>query len=544
MEPITVRGLCADIAGALELARQRSAERFRRAEDRLYQAQRQVAALESGGEDASEEDAPAAEIRVAGRRADGKLVEVSQRRLVVRVPSGSTADLCAGIEALVVVRSPSDGARVDIPVTTARRVDRQDHVLYTFTVTAPERLVALPLSLTALFDNRRDFRVTPDARAALHAELLVAGAATPVSAHVLDISASGIGLRARCDAALLASWGTRITVRVHFPGRSNPFAARARLRNVSAMPGGCRVGLSFAAESAEELADIQREVGDYVRSRHRELRPATHQLASYPRVRVVLVPSILLLAACPAGETVPLHGRPTEGPGTGGVSPEAGTPKPTSDAGRRARTLGSASWTAEGTQAAAQLGRAVAIAGDVDGDGFDEVLAGAPGWNDTAGSDAGAALLFPGSDAGPAASASWTTVGDEAYAEHGFALAGAGDLDADGFADVVVGAPGYDALRSEEGRAQVFMGSPDGLRTSRRGPTRPPSSAAWPAGPSPAPATWTATAMRSCSWASPPGTAAIGTKAACSPSPATPRVSAPTTGSWSPTRPRPTSASR
>lgn len=280
VEPITVRGLCADIAGALELARQRSAERFRRAEDRLYQAQRQVAALESGGEDASEEDAPAAEIRVAGRRADGKLVEVSQRRLVVRVPSGSTADLCAGIEALVVVRSPSDGARVDIPVTTARRVDRQDHVLYTFTVTAPERLVALPLSLTALFDNRRDFRVTPDARAALHAELLVAGAATPVSAHVLDISASGIGLRARCDAALLASWGTRITVRVHFPGRSNPFAARARLRNVSAMPGGCRVGLSFAAESAEELADIQREVGDYVRSRHRELRPATHQLAS------------------------------------------------------------------------------------------------------------------------------------------------------------------------------------------------------------------------------------------------------------------------
>jgi hypothetical protein len=279
-DPIEVRGLAAEVGSALELARQRCAERFRRLEDRLLLAHRKVASLESPADDAAEDGAPLVEVRVAGRKSEGKLVEVSQRALVVRMPSASAADLASGMDALLVVKSPADGARVDIPVTTARRIDRDDRVLYTFNVNAPERLVSLPPSLCALFDNRRDFRVAPDPRTPLPAELLVAGSAAPVSGRVIDVSGSGIGLWVRCDPSLLASWGTRVTVRVHLPGRRVPFAARARLRNVHASAGGCRVGLSFHAESAEELQSIQREVGDYVLSRHRELRATALQLAS------------------------------------------------------------------------------------------------------------------------------------------------------------------------------------------------------------------------------------------------------------------------
>jgi hypothetical protein len=176
--------------------------------------------------------------------------------------------------------------------------------------------------------------------------------------------------------------------------------------------------------------------------------------------------SIVLVSACATGEISPLPTAPPPGVTAEGSPAATGAARTPTDARTRSRTLGAASWTTDGTQADGQLGRSVAIAGDVDGDGFDDVLAGEPGWDDDAGNDAGAAYLFAGGDSGPAATPTWTSVGDAAFGEHGFAVAAAGDLDGDGFADVVVGAPSYDALHSEEGRAQVFMGGTGGLASS------------------------------------------------------------------------------
>lgn len=113
----------------------------------------------------------------------------------------------------------------------------------------------------------------------------------------------------------------------------------------------------------------------------------------------------------------------------------------TSSEGRGLQAV--ASWTAVGGQADSKFGSAVAGGGDVNGDGYDDVLVGAPGQNgDQAG--AGAAFLFCGGPGGLATSPSWGAYGDQVYEEFGAAVAFAGDVNDDGYDDAVVGAPGFD----------------------------------------------------------------------------------------------------
>ena len=119
-------------------------------------------------------------------------------------------------------------------------------------------------------------------------------------------------------------------------------------------------------------------------------------------------------------------------------------------------------WMVGGDQSYAFLGAAVAGAGDVDGDGYDDVLVGAPGW-DGGQPEQGLARLYPGGPLGPAVTPSWERAGDWAGGHFGAAVAGAGDLDGDGFADVAVGAPEASAPVAGSGAAMVFHGSEAGL---------------------------------------------------------------------------------
>lgn len=88
-----------------------------------------------------------------------------------------------------------------------------------------------------------------------------------------------------------------------------------------------------------------------------------------------------------------------------------------------------------------------ALLADTDGDGVDEVLVGSASaqtvwWLDTA--------------ATSAAEATTTTRDDETNSDFGATLLVPGDLDGDGRDDVVVGAPGADETGDEDGRAWVF----------------------------------------------------------------------------------------
>ncbi len=122
-----------------------------------------------------------------------------------------------------------------------------------------------------------------------------------------------------------------------------------------------------------------------------------------------------------------------------------------------------ADWTAELDQADAQFGVSVATAGDVDGDGFSDVIVGAETFEDGGDTDEGGAFLYLGSASGLSASAAWTGESNQDGALFGHSVATAGDVNGDGYSDVIVGAYSYDNGETDEGRAFVYLGSAAGL---------------------------------------------------------------------------------
>ncbi len=118
----------------------------------------------------------------------------------------------------------------------------------------------------------------------------------------------------------------------------------------------------------------------------------------------------------------------------------------------------SADLTLAGAAAGDDFGNSVAGAGDVNGDGYGDVIAGAYS-NDAGGTNAGRAYVYfggPGADA----VADLTLTGAAAYDYFGRSVAGAGDVNGDGYGDVVVGANGNDAGGMGAGRAYVYFGGP------------------------------------------------------------------------------------
>jgi hypothetical protein len=105
------------------------------------------------------------------------------------------------------------------------------------------------------------------------------------------------------------------------------------------------------------------------------------------------------------------------------------------------------------------FGTSVAGVGDVDGDGYADILVGASGSEGLA--HPGAVLLFRGSPAGPVTPGTVISSPGGTNAPYGFGVqvAGAGDVNGDGYADIAVGVSGQP---SGVAGAYVFMGSPSG----------------------------------------------------------------------------------
>jgi hypothetical protein len=112
-----------------------------------------------------------------------------------------------------------------------------------------------------------------------------------------------------------------------------------------------------------------------------------------------------------------------------------------------------------------ELGSSVSGAGDVNGDGYADVIVGAAHY-DAGETYEGFAFVFLGSAAGIAdgspATAAAQLESDQVMAELGYSVAGAGDVNGDGYADVIVGARRYDVPESNEGAAFVFLGNGGG----------------------------------------------------------------------------------
>ncbi|MGB3019291.1 MAG: integrin alpha, partial [Ignavibacteria bacterium] len=121
-------------------------------------------------------------------------------------------------------------------------------------------------------------------------------------------------------------------------------------------------------------------------------------------------------------------------------------------------------WTAEINQASAKFGWSVATAGDVNGDGYSEVIVGAPNY-DNGQTDEGGVFVYHGSISGLSLTPNWIKESNQANALFGWSVATAGDINGDGYSDVIIGSPSYDSVQIDEGRAYVYNGSLSGLQS-------------------------------------------------------------------------------
>ncbi len=128
-------------------------------------------------------------------------------------------------------------------------------------------------------------------------------------------------------------------------------------------------------------------------------------------------------------------------------------------------------WSASSEQSGSHFAHDVAAAGDVNGDGFDDLLVGAMKFSGRY-VDSGKAYLYLGSKSGLGSAPAWASeypiepeqgVDElkEQFFSHG--LAGAGDVNGDGFDDVAVGACFAERGDRNEGMAFLFLGSRAGL---------------------------------------------------------------------------------
>jgi len=114
--------------------------------------------------------------------------------------------------------------------------------------------------------------------------------------------------------------------------------------------------------------------------------------------------------------------------------------------------------TVAGEAAFDLFGGAVAGLGDCNGDGHGDFLVGAH-WNDQAASGAGSAYVYSGATGTLLRALRGVAAGDA----FGYAVGDAGDVDGDGLADFIVGAPGADVGGANSGSASVFSSASGAL---------------------------------------------------------------------------------
>ncbi len=140
----------------------------------------------------------------------------------------------------------------------------------------------------------------------------------------------------------------------------------------------------------------------------------------------------------------------------------------------------SADWFFLGEQVDGRLGSAVNEAGDLNHDGFADVVIGEPGYDSIEKTNIGRTLIFFGSNTGLQTIPGWEITGINNAELFGSSVANAGDVNGDGWNDIIVGAPRPGTPSNPQiGNTYVFYGSPEGLPNTPSWSATNDQSGAW-----------------------------------------------------------------
>jgi hypothetical protein len=123
----------------------------------------------------------------------------------------------------------------------------------------------------------------------------------------------------------------------------------------------------------------------------------------------------------------------------------------------------SPSWALSGGGSTMQFGYSISSAGDINKDGYGDIIIGAPLY-DNGSTNEGAVFVFHGSSTGLSTTPNWKIESDNPSYYYGAAVTGGMDLNKDTFADIAFSALGaYNCGGSTLGRVMAFHGSSSGL---------------------------------------------------------------------------------
>lgn len=112
-------------------------------------------------------------------------------------------------------------------------------------------------------------------------------------------------------------------------------------------------------------------------------------------------------------------------------------------------------WSMDGNQFEAFFGYVLTPLGDINGDDIGDFAAGMPKYDIT--KMMKEQFLFLGSVNGPEKQPQIVLSSGQANSEFGFSVAGIGDINKDGYDDIMVGAPRYDNGQLDEGAAFLYL---------------------------------------------------------------------------------------
>jgi len=143
-------------------------------------------------------------------------------------------------------------------------------------------------------------------------------------------------------------------------------------------------------------------------------------------------------------------------------------------------------WSQKGNNDGAEYSNQFGPAGDVNNDGYDDVVVGSHFHQETFVKE-GMTYVYLGGPSGLNTSAAWTFLGGQNQANMGWSCDGAGDVNGDGYDDIITGAFKYSNPDANEGSAFVFHGlaecsAPSGYSVDMLGPTS--ADVSWTGSPS------------------------------------------------------------